>query len=139
MHTIKNEIKISCDRPFRFCWIPKRRRKAWFADFGLEDLRTWVAAEAVAAEAEAAATVAAAAAEVRAAAGETAAEVRAAAGETAAAAEVRAAGAAVEKRTELWDHGLGNYEYVIHTGKQKTHFILSEKFETSEILFIEKY
>jgi hypothetical protein len=99
----KKVIKISCDHPFRFCWIPIGRRKAWFADFGLEDLRTWVAAEAVAAEAASAAETTAAAAELTA----TVAEEAVAA---AAAAEVRAAVAAAEKRTELWDHGLGNYE-----------------------------
>jgi len=75
----------------------------WFADFGLEDLRAWVAAEAVAAAAEAAATLAAAA------------------GETAAAAEGRAAVAAVEKRSELWDHVLGKCEYVVHTWNAFSH------------------
>jgi hypothetical protein len=85
----KKVIKISCDRPFSFGWIHKDRRKAWFVDFGLEDLRAWVAAEAVAAAAAEAA---------------------------AAAVEITAAVAAVEKRIELWDCVLGKYKYVIQTG-----------------------
>jgi hypothetical protein len=119
---IYREIKTSCNRPFSFGWIDKDRRKAWFADFGLEDLRAWVAAEAVAAAAETAA------------AGETAAAEAATA-----AVEVTAAVAAMEKRTELWDCVLGKYEYVIQTGRQETHFIFCEKFETSEILFSQKW